>query len=151
MKNYPYPNKKLKDNKDIVAHTLTLVDNALGWLNISGYTYCVLTPDMDGHNTDESGDVGANIVVEYPYKKFTISIQQIEVDKCLSQKLDSPFWVNYESMLFHELIHIILWRGQELATKRYVTPTDIEDENEATTDHLTNVIYGLVKELRAKK
>jgi len=149
MKKYPFPNKNLKTLPEVKEHFVELVSNAMNWLMVDGYTWFVLMPDDENHHKDDTA--GACIVVEYPYKKFHISIQQSEIDKCLAQKKDSPFWKNLELMMVHEVIHIILWRLEHLAYKRHVTEQDIRDENEAVVDHLANIVHTAMMEVRKNK
>jgi hypothetical protein len=152
MKNYPYPDKPLKTDKEIKDHYETLIFNCLNWLKLDGYRFYVLLPGDD--NFTRHDNAGASICVEYPYKKFSVSIQQDSVDKAKKEKPTAPFWENIESSMFHEIMHIITWRGVELAKKRYVTPVDIDENDEFTVDHLTNTFYSVIREtreLRSKK
>lgn len=137
MKNYPYPDKPLKTDKEIKDYYETLIFNCLNWLKLDGYLFYIKLPGDD--KFVDHPDAGASICLEYPYKKFSISIQQGTFDKTKKEKIRSPFWENVESSMFHEIIHIITWRGVELAKKHYVTPTDIDDNDEFTVDHLTKV------------
>ena len=148
MKKIPYPDKPLKTNEDVRKHFEGLVSVAVSWLQIDGYCFTVHLPGEEAH---EKEDCAASIRVKYPYKKFELYVQQDSVTKCLRENLSSPYWLNTEACIFHELIHVILWRGVELAHDRYTRSKEIDDENEFTTDHLTAVIYGLVKSFRKKK
>jgi hypothetical protein len=150
MKNFPYPDKALKTNDQLRGYFEEVIFNTLSWLKLDGYNFYILFPEDDEFFQTDT-DAGAAIRLEYPYKKFKVSIQQDTVDKCKSEKLDAPFWLNCEASIFHEIIHIITWRGTELAKQRYVTPTDIDNQDEYTVDHLANVIYPLVKENRKLK
>lgn len=149
MKNYPYPDKKLESKEQVEVYYSDLVFNALEHLRIDGYAWYIALPGQEGFT--ECKEAGASICVEYPYKKFCISLQQDSIDKALVQDLSSPFWKNTERGIFHECIHILVWRLSSLAQKRYVTPTDIEDEEEALTDHLANAFYGAVTDWRTEK
>lgn len=149
MKTYPFPNKKLKTTEDVRSHFGELIANAMNWLMLDGYTWYVIMPDEQKWHEDVNA--GATITVEYPYKKFQISIQRSEVEKCLAQKKDSPFWKNLEGMMVHEVLHVVLWRLEHLAYQRHVTEQDIKDENEAVVDHLANVIHSAMQEVRKHK
>jgi len=146
---FPFPNKVLKNNSDIEEHLSWIYYNALQWLNLAGYiTYFVFPGDKE--HTNHEG-AGLSIRVEYPYKKIKISVQQDSIDKMLATTdLKHALWGNIERSMFHEVIHIITWRLGELSRERYVTPTDIQNEDEFVVDHLTNCLYNLVKDYRMK-
>lgn len=149
MKKFPYPDKVLTTKEQIRTHIEDLTENAMNYLKVCGYTFHASIPGNASFQKHQ--DAFLSISMIYPYKKFVISVQQ----QCLSELIDAPLksaiWENTERSVFHEIIHIILWRGTELAQTRFVTPTDIENENEFTTDHLANVIHPLVEELRKAK
>jgi len=149
MKKLPIPDKQPKNNNDIEKHIDELVFNCLHWLMIEGYTFTIYLPKDKDFFVDEGAS--ASIRVDYPYKKFAISIQQDTIDKMLSQpKSNVCFWKNLETAILHECIHILLWKTEELAKRRYTTPTEIQDENEATTDHLTHIIDYMIDKIRKK-
>lgn len=148
MKKFPFPDKVLKTNDQIQAHFSELAFNAMLYLKLDGYNFWIMLPGNE--NFVEHKDSGASITLEYPYKKFSISIQQDTIKKCLTEKINSPFWRHVEESIFHELIHIILWNYVVLARKRFTDPDAIDDFDEFTTDHLTHCIYPLVEQLRKK-
>lgn len=148
MKKYPYPSpqKKLKTVDDVSQYITDLTWNALNWLKMDGYVFFVHTPKMEGfHETKESG---MNINVTWPYKKFNISIQQNSIDSCLKSNPGDPFWDNMEDSVFHEVFHVVLWRIDAIADKRYTTPIEMSDANEYTVDHLTHCFMPLIRDLR---
>jgi len=150
MKKIPIPDKQLRNDKDIVQHIESLIFNCMEWLQISGYVFYVFLPKNKDHLKSE--DAGLSIVVEYPYKKFNVSVQQDSIDKMLTQPISNvEFWEDIESSVFHECAHILLWKTEELAKRRYTTPTEISDENETVTDHLTHIITSMLQEIRKKR
>lgn len=149
MNKFPYPDQKPKDKKEVELHFAELVSNALEHLNIGGYTWNILLPDEDGFSEDK--DAGASITVEYPYKRFAISIQQNTIDRALKAELDSGFWPNAERSMFHECFHILTWRISVLSEKRYVTQREINDADEELVDHLAIVFLESVKDWRKEK
>ena len=150
MKKIPIPDKPLKNEKDIYPYIEALVFNCMHWLKIDGYIFFVYLPKDKEHIVHENASV--NIIVDYPYKKFWLSIQQDSVDKMLAQPLSNTgYWRNVQTSIFHEIVHILLWKTEVLAKRRYTTPTEMEDENEALTDHLTHIVYGMLEDIRNKK
>lgn len=149
MKKYPYPDKKIGTKEDVDGYLAELFHNALHRLNIEGYIYYFLYPgDLDYY---ASPSAGLTILVKYPYKKFYVSIQQNSLDKMYAAKSGEPVWKSIERSVFHECLHIILWQLEEVARKRWTTPDELNEANEAATDHLANVIYPLIEELRTLK
>lgn len=150
MKNKPIPDKPLKTKDDLRAYYEELIFNALNWLRIDGYVFYVVFKGDD--DWVDSAGAGASINVEFPYKKFKVSIQEDSVEKNLSQPLKNKgYWENVESGIFHECIHILVWRLAELAARRYTTPTDVTDAEEELTDHITHMFYPYVRDSRKKK
>ena len=149
MKNFPIPDKKPKNNNDIMEHVDELVLNCLHWLMIEGYTFIIYLPNNKNHFVQP--ETSATITVEYPYKKFALSVQQDTIEKMLSEPISNVgFWKNLETAILHECIHILLWKTGELARRRYTTHIEIQDENEATTDHLTHIIDYMINTIRKK-
>lgn len=150
MKRLPIPDKPLKTDAEIKQHFTDLVFNAMSWLKIDGYAFFVALPGQDSFK--EHKEYGASISVEFPYKKFTISIQQDSVDKARNQSLSNTgYWENVETSIFHEVIHILVWRLSEIAGRRYTTPTDVNDAEEELTDHLAHLIHDIVLQSRKNK
>lgn len=149
MKNFPYPDKKLEDKKQIELHYAELIANALQHLNIDGYVWNILLPGDDGFIEDK--DSSAVVSVQYPYKKFNITLQQTLIDSARTEALDSGFWHNTERSMFHECIHVVLWRFAALAEKRYVTQREISEADEEITDHFAIAFYALLRDLRKEK
>lgn len=150
MKNIPIPDKPLKTDAAIRTYHEELIFNALAWLKIDGYIFYVLLPG--DHGFIERENAGACISVEYPYKKFKVSIQKDSLDKCKSAKLsETGYWHNVEMSIFHECVHIILWKLGELARRRFTTPDDMTDADEEATDHITHIVCEQVREARKRK
>lgn len=148
MKKYPIPDKPLKNKEAIRTYIETLVFNTMEWLNIAGYTFVVYLPGEEGFS--ERKNAGISISVQYPYKKFDIYLQEPSVNNILNKPTDALF-SNIECSIFHEMFHLILWKFAELSKERYVTPIELENEEEFITDHLAHIIYPLVKASRKKK
>lgn len=147
MKHFPIPDSPLKTDEEIKDHFTDLVFNVMSWLKVDGYAFYVVLPGQDGFV--ERKDAGACIVVEFPYKKFHVSIQQDSLNKCRNEPLSNTgYWDNIETSMFHEVIHILVWRLAEIAGRRFTTPTDIEDAEEELTDHFAHLIHALVRDGR---
>lgn len=146
MKKYPYPDEKLVSKEEIRTHIENIVRNCMRHLNIDGYDWHIILPQEN--NWYEDSSAGASVSLTYPYKKFRISIQETEVVKMREQVLTSPFWVNLEQSMIHELMHVIIWRFSTLANKRHITSTDIADEEETLVDHLSIAFCSLLHDWR---
>lgn len=146
---YPYPSKVLKTEGAVENYIGSLVSNALSWMRIDGYTFFVLMPGADQWVEDK--EAGMSIKVKYPYKSFYVSVQVSTVKNILNAPRDYFGFPNTEKLVFHEVIHILFWHLSELAQRRYVTPTDIIDAEESAVDHLSNVIIGLIRDMRKGK
>lgn len=143
----PYPDRAILDKQDMNEYITKLVFNAMAWLKVDGYVFYVLFPGDPGFR--ENQDAGASITVEFPYKKFRISIQQDSMEKMRTEPLSNKaFWRNIESSIFHEVIHILVWRISELAARRFTTQEDIREADEELTDHFTHLIHSLVVDHR---
>lgn len=146
-KQYPIPFKKLKTKEDVKTYIEDLVWNAMTWLKIDGYVFSVLFEGDELFHEDIG--YGVSISVQYPYKKFYVSVQKDSLDKCLTQPLSNDgYWNNVEQSIFHECIHILLWRLGEVARRRFTTPEDLTDADEEAVDHLTHIIVDLIRDKR---
>ncbi len=146
MKVRPFPDKKLKNVQEVENHISELFFGALSWLEIAGYIFWVWTPGQPEFK--EHKGAGLSILVDHPYKKFNVSVQQDSVDKMLQAGLDSPVWAALERSVFHECFHILTWHMTDIAQKRYTTPGELDDADESLVDHLANTVYPMVKEIR---
>ncbi len=150
MKKFPVPNKKLVTDEDVADHITELIFNSLNWLSLDGYAFYVVTPGQPSHS--EYKEAGMSIDVEFPYKKFKVSIQEDTVKKCKTEPLSNRgFWENIENGALHECLHVLVWRLAELANRRFTTQQDIRDADEELTDHLTHVIHKLMRDARIVK
>lgn len=149
MKHFPYPDHKLKNLKEVREHFEQLFANALSHLCIDGYRSWVLIPGDESFY--EEKEAGFCITVKHPYKSFRVSVQQCTIDRALKSPPNSPFFENTEYGVFHECIHILTWASVELARRRYVTPTNIDETDETLVDHLAKVITDLVQKNRILK
>lgn len=149
MKKLPYPDKVLKTDEDIREYCEELVFNTMQWLRLAGYLFFIVLPGEDNHKADDL--YGMSISVEYPYKKFFISVQKNSIDKMRNAPVKSPVFVNTERSIFHEMFHVLTWQVTELARRRYTTPTAIEDADEYLVDHLANLVHDLVEQIRKSK
>ncbi len=143
---FPFPTKKLKNNKDISEHVAGLIHNAMPWLMLDGYRLFVMTPDEKGFI--ESKDASMCVTIKFPYRVIIVSVQQCTVDDCLSSEPSAHYWENLEHSAFHEAVHVILWRLVEIARRRTITEQELDDEEEFVTDHLANIIHQCVKDSR---
>lgn len=149
MKRIPYPDKPLKTDEEIRQYFTDLVFNAMAWLKIDGYAFYVVLPGQSTFTEHE--EAGACIKVEFPYKKFVISIQKDSVDKCRTEPLSNlDYWDNAETSIFHECIHILVWRLAEIAGRRFTTQTEIRDAEEELVDHFAHLVHKFVSDQRPK-
>lgn len=150
MKKYPIPDKALKSEADMRKYIEELVFNAMGWLKIDGYAFTVHFPHTEDFR--EVKGSGMCICVEYPYKKFKLSVQQDSMEKMKKEPLSNRgFWENLESSIFHECIHILTARFYEMAERRYTSPDDVKDADEELVDAFTHIIYPIVRDARIKQ
>ena len=148
MKKIPYPDKPILKPIDARKHIEQLVFNTMAWLKIDGYTFVVYLPNEEGHTPYPNAS--ASINVEYPYKKFRVSLQEDSLKKMYGGKLTDPLWENLEECIFHEILHVVMWKIVNIAQMRYTSEREITDIDEETVDQLTHIIYPLVKESREK-
>ena len=150
MKKSPFPDKMLKTDADVEEYLADLVRNTLNWLELGEYVFSIFLPS-DKEFKPLSDDFGYEIHVKSPYKKFVLYVSQHEVDLCKRKNLRSQVFRNIERSVFHECIHILLHDIEELGRKRFTDPDHLHDANERITDHLANIIHGLVEEARKAK
>lgn len=143
------PKKTIKTKKQLEDYLGHLMHNAMGWLKLDGYILYINFPG-DNDFTDVGKEFSFNIDQHYPYKDIYLSVQQDTIDKAFNKKLNSPFWKNLERSIFHEATHILSREISELAERRYTTPTEISNAEEKMVDHLSNVIYEMVEQIRKK-
>lgn len=147
MKKYPIPDKQITKRDELREHIEELFFNAMAYLKIDSYSFTVVFEGEE--NFVEHKNAGFSITVDFPYRKFHVSVQKDTVDKAFSKTLSTPgFWQNIEHGVFHECFHILGWRLSELARRRYTTPTDIEDADEELADHLANVFVHRIRQIR---
>lgn len=140
---FPYPVRALTTYEDVRTFTEGLIFNCMEYLQLSGYKFYVVLPGEKEYK--EIKEAGASVDLEYPYKRFKIILQETSVNNVLAEKnLTAASWKNFEKMVFHECLHIVLWHLTQIGEKRFISGREIDEVNETTTDHLTHVIQDLV-------
>lgn len=74
----------------------------------------------------------------YPYKET-----RINYSKDLYENWERGEYDDVKAVLIHELCHSLTDPLYGKATNRYVTSDEINDEREALTDHISNIIVKL--------
>ncbi|MES2212205.1 MAG: hypothetical protein V4490_03600 [Pseudomonadota bacterium] len=150
MKKIPYPPKQLKTKQKAKEYLVELVSNAMSWLKIDGYAFSILS--QSDTDFEHDADAGFCITVQFPYKKFRISVQESCLkDLCEVKPSNKQYWERIERSIFHEVIHVLVWRIAELGGRRFTTAKDIHDAEEELTDHLAIAFYALLDEHRKGK
>lgn len=83
-------------------------------------------------------DAWATHSFNYPYKET-----RVNYSKGLYEMWEKKEYDEVKSVLIHEVCHTLTDPLYGKATNRYVTKDEINDEREALTDHLANIIIKL--------
>lgn len=109
----------------------------LGKLHLSEYAFTVYLPDDEDYKEPPDSFM---VKVEYPYKQIHIYVSE---DLLRSRMKNEE--TSWRKILLHEAIHCLLWNYTYLAESRYVTQDQLQNMEETTVDHLTEVLYPLMK------
>lgn len=150
---YPHPKKRIATLEQVRSHIEDLISNvADNYLDIgNGMRIYVLLPGDDAWSDASKEDAGMTVMVQYPYKRCFVSVQQTTIDKMLKHKPSENFWENLERSVFHELLHVVLWDVMAKASMRYISTRDLEDTEESVVDHLTACFIRLLRNYREER